>query len=336
MEVLYQLSYLGGTLDLSGRERFPEGDLGVTDFGEAADRGSMMRVRMRGWRMICGALGALLGSLAMVGPAAASPGASASIVGGTTALSEEWPWAAFILAADRKGEGFSCTGTVIAPTLILTAAHCVEDIVTGKKTPVGQYVVVTGSSDIRDPALRQVSRVSRAIVYPNFNRFKVHGDAGMLVLSTPTTVPPVALAQTTDVSLLAGNTPTFIAGWGLSGTLRKLKRTPVLRRAATFVQQRLYCRNHSRAYYPFFNYSSQLCTITPPGFSIGTCHGDSGGPALAFREDGTPVQIGITSLGAADCDTHLPDIFTRIDRIYPWIAEQIAVTGAGAPAPVTG
>jgi secreted trypsin-like serine protease len=41
------------------------------------------------------------------------------------------------------------------------------------------------------------------------------------------------------------------------------------------------------------------------------------------------VQIGITSLGAADCDTHLPDIFTRIDRIYPWIAEQIAATAAG-------
>jgi secreted trypsin-like serine protease len=279
--------------------------------------------------MTCGALGVLLASLVLAGPAAASNGARASIVGGTTALSEEWPWAAFILAADKKGEGFSCTGTVIAPNLILTAGHCIEDIITGKKTPPAQYAVVTGSPDIRDPALRQVSRVSRTIIYPSFNRFKVHGDAGLLVLSTPTTVPAVALAGETDVSLLAGNTPTYIAGWGLSGTLKKLKRTPVLRRAATFIQQRLYCRTHSRAYYPFFNYSSQLCTITPPGFSIGTCHGDSGGPALAFREDGTPVQIGITSLGAADCDTHLPDIFTRIDRIYPWIAEQIAVAATG-------
>jgi len=284
---------------------------------------------MRGWRVICGALGVLLASLAIAGSAAASPGASASIVGGTTALSEEWPWAAFILAVDKKGEGFSCSGTVIAPNLVLTAGHCVEDIETGQKTPAAQYVVVTGSSDIRDAALRQVSKVSRTIINPNFNRFKVHGDAGLLVLSTPTTAPAVALAAPTDAALLAPNTPTWIAGWGLSGTLRKLKRTPVLRRGATFVQERLYCRNHVRAYYPFFNYSSQLCTITPPGFSIGTCHGDSGGPALAFREDGTPVQIGITSLGAADCDTHLPDIFTRIDRIYPWIAEQIAATATG-------
>lgn len=329
MEVLYQLSYLGGTLDLSGSRALHEGLFGVTDFGEAADRGSMTRVRTRGLQWICGALGALLASLALAGPAAASPDATASIVGGSTALSEEWPWAAFILAADAKGEGFSCSGTVIAPNLILTAGHCVEDIETGKKTPPAQYVVVTGSSDIRDAALRQVSKVSRTIIYPTFNRFKVHGDAGLLVLTTPTTAPPVALAGPTDAALLAPDTPTFIAGWGLSGTLRKLKRTPVLRRGATFVQERLYCRDHARAYYPFFNYSSQLCTITPPGFSIGTCHGDSGGPALAFREDGTPVQIGITSLGAADCDTHLPDIFTRIDRIYPWIAEQIAATAAG-------
>ncbi len=329
MEVLYQLSYLGGTLDLSGSGAISGGRFGVTDFGEAADRGSMMRVQMRGWRMVCGALCALLASLALAGPAIASPEASASIVGGSTALSEEWPWAAFILAADAKGEGFSCTGTVISPTLVLTAGHCVEDIITGKKTPPAQYVVVTGSSDIRDSTVRQVSRVSRTILNPNFNRFKVHNDAGLLVLATPTTVPPIALAGPTDAALLAPNTPTWIAGWGLSGTLRKLKRTPVLRRGATFVQERLYCRNHARAYYPFFNYSSQLCTITPPGFSIGTCHGDSGGPALAFREDGTPVQIGITSLGAADCDTHLPDIFTRIDRIYPWIAEQVAATATG-------
>lgn len=293
----------------------------------------MKRVQRSGRRVARGVLCLLLGSLALAVPASASGGgASASIVGGTTALNEEWPWAAFILAADKKGEGFSCTGTVISPTLILTAAHCVEDIVTGKKTPVSQYVVVTGSRDIRDPALRQVSRVRRAIPYPNFNRFKVHGDAGLLVLATPTSVPALALAGPEDAALLAANTPTWIAGWGLSGPLRKLKRTPVLRRGATFVQPRLYCRNHVRAYYPFFNYSSQLCTITPPGFSIGTCHGDSGGPALAFREDGTPVQIGITSLGAADCDTHLPDIFTRIDRIYPWIAEQIAATATAAPA----
>ncbi len=290
----------------------------------------MKRVPSFKLKGLCAGLCLALLSLALAGPASASGGgAQASIVGGTTASNEEWPWAAFILAADKKGEGFSCSGSVIAPNLVLTAGHCVEDIVTGRKTPLPEYAVVTGSSDVRNATLRQVSKVKRTILYPGFNRFKVHGDAALLELATPTTAPPLALATETDAALLAANTPTWIAGWGLFGPLQKLKRTPVLRRGATFVQQRIYCRNHARAYYPFFNYSSQLCTITPPGFSIGTCHGDSGGPALAFREDGTPVQIGITSLGAADCDTHLPDIFTRVDRIYPWLAEQIAATTTG-------
>jgi trypsin len=281
------------------------------------------------------ALATALGTLALAVPAQASGGAKASIVGGTEATTEEWPWAAFILAADRTHEGFSCSGTVVAPTLVLTAGHCVEDIVTGQHTPAPRYTVVTGTRDIRDKTVRQLSKVSRTIIYPGFNRFKVHGDAGLLVLATPTTAPAVALAGPADVALLGPGTPTWIAGWGLSGNLPKLKLSPILRRGATYVQRRLYCRNHARVYYPFFNFSSQLCTITPPGFSIGTCHGDSGGPALAFRADGTPVQIGVTSLGAADCNTHVPDIFTRVDRIYPWIAEQIAAT-AGVPPTVAG
>jgi secreted trypsin-like serine protease len=272
------------------------------------------------------------GLLGLAAPAGASAGARASIVGGTAAASDELPWAAFVLAADKKGEGFSCTGTVVAPTLVLTAGHCAEDILTGHKTPAREYAVVTGSADIRDSGARQISKVRRTIVNPDFNRFKVHNDAALLVLATPTTAPAIALASPEDAALLAANTPTWIAGWGLFGPLHDLKRTPVLRRAPTYVQSRLYCSNHARLYYPFFNYSSQLCTITPPGFASGTCHGDSGGPAVAFREDGTPVQIGITSLGAPNCDTHVPDIFTRVDRISSWIGEQIAAA-VGAPAP---
>lgn len=288
--------------------------------------------RRRGTRWTAGLAALALGGalLALPMPAGASVGARASIVGGTTASGEEWPWAAYVLAANKRGDGFSCTGTVVAPTLVLTAGHCAEDIVSGRKTPAREYAVVTGSADIRDSVAQQVSKVRRTIVNPHFNRFKVHNDAALLVLATPTTAPAIALAGPEDAALLAANTPTWIAGWGLAGPLHNLKRTPVLRRAATYVQRRLYCRNHARLYYPFFNYSSQLCTITPPSFAIGTCHGDSGGPALAFREDGTPVQIGVTSLGAPDCNTRVPDIFTRVDRISGWIAAQIAAA-AGAP-----
>src|SRR4051812_1443233 len=116
-----------------------------------------MRGKRYGPRVLLGVALAMLAASALVAaPAEAEAGARASIFGGSAAAGEEWPWAAFILATDRKGEGFSCTGTVVAPTLVLTAGHCVEDILTGRHTPAAQYVVVTGSRDVRDTTLRQV------------------------------------------------------------------------------------------------------------------------------------------------------------------------------------
>lgn len=293
-----------------------------------------MRGKRYGVRVMFGALLAALATSALLaGSVQADGGAQASIFGGSAAANEEWPWAAFILATDKRGEGFSCTGTVVAPTLVLTAGHCVEDILTGRRTSPARYAVVTASRDVRDTSVRQVSKVLRAIPYPGFNRFKLHGDAGLLVLATPTSAPPLALAGPEDALLLGAGMPTFIAGWGLNDRGSRPKQSPILRRAATYVQRRTFCRNHGRAYYPFFNASLQLCTITPPGFAIGTCHGDSGGPALAYRADGTPVQVGITSLGPADCDTTLPDVFTRVDLVSPWVGEWIAATAAGSTPP---
>ncbi len=264
--------------------------------------------------------------LALAGPAQARAGARASIVGGAPASSAEWPWAAFVLALDRHDNGYICTGTVIAPTLVLTAGHCVEDIATGKRTPIGRYTVVTGSSDIRNKSQRQLSRVSKAALFPGFNRFKLHGDAGLLILKTPTTAPPLALAGPEDAALLAPRQATGIAGWGNRGANLLARQTLVLRQAQTFVQRRTFCRNHAGVYYPFYNSSSQLCTFTPTPPRTGTCHGDSGGPAVALREDGTPVQIGITSLGPPNCDSRLPDVYTRVDRIAWWAQRWIAAT----------
>jgi secreted trypsin-like serine protease len=284
-------------------------------------------------KVLWSAVLAALAVLAVAAPAHAEGGARASIVGGSPATTEEWPWTAFVLALDKRDNGFVCTGTVVAPTLILTAAHCIQDVITAQRTPVGRYTVVTGSSDIRDRSTRQLSKVSRVLVFPGFDRFKLHGDAGLLVLSTPTTAPPLALAGPADAALLGPGLPAYIAGWGQRGARPTARQTLVLRRARTFVQRRVYCRNHSRVYYPFFNAASQLCTITPPSFRTGTCHGDSGGPALGFRADGTPVQIGITSLGPANCDSHLPDLYTRVDLVAGWVEQWIAATAPPPPPP---
>src|SRR6476646_4434348 len=129
--------------------------------------GVMSQARRDGLRaVLSGGLAVLIVAMAMAAQAQAQArakkSAHASIVRGSSTPGEEWPWAAFVLAVDRREEGFVCTGTVVAPTLILTAGHCIKDVLTGRSTPVHRYVVVTGSGDVRDRGTRQVSKVVRA------------------------------------------------------------------------------------------------------------------------------------------------------------------------------
>jgi secreted trypsin-like serine protease len=273
---------------------------------------------------------ALVVALLCAGPAAASS-AHASIVGGDPASITDYPWLAFVEAETGPEEGFQCTGTVVAPRVVLTAGHCVQDIESGRLTPAADFAVATGVGDLTTVQASDVSRVTQALVYPAFQPSLLRNDAGLLVLATPTTAPPIALATAANSSLYGPGTPLTVAGWGLTDANAK-NITGVLRSAASVVQSTSYCDKKVAKYYPFFTPATQLCAIDPPAFASGTCHGDSGGPALA-REAGVPVQVGITSLGEAKCATKLPDVFTRVDKIDSWVAAWVAAVETGAPPP---
>src|SRR4051812_38835181 len=60
--------------------------------------------------------------VALAGVAEASPRAGKSVIGGTPANIDQWSFAAAVLTPTTL-----CTGTVISPTRVLTAGHCVGD-----------------------------------------------------------------------------------------------------------------------------------------------------------------------------------------------------------------
>src|SRR5580693_3623820 len=82
------------------------------------------------------AAGALLGVVALAAPAAPAqrPPAVAhtSIIGGRAAQAGSFPSLAYVI--DIQGRyAYQCTGTVVAPSLVLTAGHCAEDTSTGAR-----------------------------------------------------------------------------------------------------------------------------------------------------------------------------------------------------------
>lgn len=251
--------------------------------------------------------------------------ARAAIIGGTLAADKAFPQLAFIVF--RNGHtAFTCTGTVVAADVVLTAAHCVEEK-TGRITEASGYTVVTGNVSVTATS-RQESRVSRVVVYPDFDRPDLSDDAALLILSTPTTAPAITLASSpSDSARLTPRTGALIAGWGDTspGQTRASER---LSWARTKVQPASYCESNAERFYK----SSEICTIDPPDYRTGICSGDSGGPLLTPNTSGSSdIELGVASHIYGECSTRRPSVFTRADLIAPWVKQWIAAVTPTTP-----
>ena len=247
-----------------------------------------------------------------------SPTARASVIGGEAAAPGTFPWMAWVLDVSGN-EGGQCSGTVIAPNLVLTAGHCAIDVATGATREAAGYRVVTGNVDWASPE-RQVSKVSRVLIFPHYRitgSSTGWGDAALLELSTPTTAPVIPLASSTNVKRLRAGTHALIAGWGETyyGEDELLKQ---LMWAKATVQG-------GRCYGTHFRADAQICVSHPPGVASGACFGDSGGPLLAAGPRGQGlVEIGLAHVVFGPCSTKHPNIYTRADLISPWVDRWIA------------
>ncbi|HEY5710040.1 MAG TPA: serine protease [Solirubrobacterales bacterium] len=265
------------------------------------------------------------------GRAEAGSGAKTSIVGGSTASIASYPWLAYI-QYQGPVETFSCTGTVVAPRLILTAAHCLLTG-TGRVAVASNFTVLTGVADLREASSQHASGVSQALVFPGYQPSRLLNDAGLLVLSAPVSAPALPLATAADAGLLSAGVPVAVAGWGLTDA--DPPRSPaVLHEAQSVVKSAGYCQRRMRRVISVYSAASQLCIQSPLASAASVCDGDSGGPGIARRTDGTPVLLGVISLkGSIDCDPLSPQVLTRADVVSPWVSTWIAAVESGAPAP---
>ena len=114
----------------------------------------------------------------------AAPGAggtttpSPRIVGGGKANATGWQ---FAVALEQKRR-LICTGSLIAPTKVLTAAHCAKG---GKRK---QLSVFAGSASIKPARRPPRIKVSGVMIDPTYNGRKVERDFAVLTLARAPTV----------------------------------------------------------------------------------------------------------------------------------------------------
>jgi secreted trypsin-like serine protease len=261
------------------------------------------------------ALGLAAAPLALAEPPASY------VLGGTAVAQGGAPYSVYIQASTSSSTFVACTGSVIAPTIILTAAHCVFDKTTGALIPASAIAVAAGS--VNRPA-NPPANVTAVRPDPYYNPATFQADAAILILNAPVPASaiPVALATPANGALYAPGGSVTFTGWGETVADVPTSAPTQLQSGTVPILANATCQT-SVEFHPGYT----LCT-GGAGYRPATCHGDSGGPLVATTAAG-PVQIGITSYGSAVGCGIAPDYFTRVSSVQGWIASAIA--GAAAP-----
>ena len=240
------------------------------------------------------------------------------VVGGSVSPEGKWPDAAAIVF---NSQYVGCTGTLVAPNVVLTAGHCIGGI---------SHVIVN-TVDYTDPNGRKLVEVRRQYAYPNSQSTY---DAAVLLLAEDVEgVEPRMIAQDCIIDdYLANGEEVVVAGWGATqtngggGTYRLLEGTTLVQtkdctdRTVVSMGREIYtgCNTNLPA-------GSE---IGAGGLEVDACYGDSGGP-LYYPTDRGDYLIGITSRSYYGVPSNAPcyygGIYVRPDALIDWIEERSGV-----------
>ena len=227
--------------------------------------------------------------------------AGTRVVGGAQTTTDEVPWAVFL--TDAGGFQF-CGATLVAPTKVLTAAHCMASV------DPGQVRVVAGRDDKQSTA-GETLRVASSWVSPEFEGVGKGTDVAVLTLAAPSTRTPLPLAGPGDEALYSDGRAAQVYGWG--ATAENAPPSRYLLTATVPMRDDAYCRAGDGTF--------DGRKLTCAGFDAGgvdSCQGDSGGPLVAGGK-----LIGVTSFGDGCARAGRPGYYVRVAAVSAALAPQL-------------
>ncbi|QGV78098.1 S1 family peptidase [Streptomyces ficellus] len=240
--------------------------------------------------------------------------ADSVVVGGQPVRASDSPWAVALSSRDRFGgtrAGQFCGGVVVAPTKVVTAAHCLGPTVLGTDVKeLSDLKVIAGRTELRETGGREIP-VSAAWISPQYDADTQAGDLAVLTLASALPRSYVIEAARSGDPAYRPGTNAAVYGWGDTtggGSYAYGLRAADVRVLADHVCARAYPAGAGGGgYLP----ATMLCAGVAEG-GRDACQGDSGGPLVARGR-----LIGLVSWGSGCGEPGSPGVYTRVSAVLP-------------------
>ncbi len=217
-----------------------------------------------------------------------------------------------------RPSGYYCSGTLVARTWVLTAAHCLADSSGQLFGDLSNSVVATADGIAGRSGA--ISKVLAVVAHPDYNPSTFVDDIGLIQVNDVFGGVYAELATEDELKAVEDTFSTGIAsGFGRTSQNGSGTSSPLEVKLALLAQN--YCRSNWSYDSPYeFTYVCAQVSTTST-----TCQGDSGGPLFVIA-GGTRRVAGVTSFGAIRCGESY-SVFTRASSYLSFLQSY----GIGTP-----
>jgi len=244
---------------------------------------------------------------------AVTEGDPSRIIGGEPAPPGLYPWfVRFIYSSNEDWAG--CGGMLVAPEIVLTAAHCVfpNTDLSASVLSVQVGAVCPEEADNCGVPMETIN-VKKALANPQYNDKTSDDDFAILQLATRSSLTPVEMDSGLVDSYSSSKNNLWAIGFGVveqKGFLCLIFGICPVASELMHAELSFVPRDECNANYDGEISDKMMCAADP---GQDACQGDSGGPLYDSDND---VVVGITSWGYGCADPDYPGVYSQISTRY--------------------